>query len=48
MAYIYSYEVTVLFFLFLLYLFILYCVGLSVDIPMDSHIGMSGQLLERL
>lgn len=48
MAYIYSYEVTVLFFLFLLYLFILYCVRLSVDIPMDSHIAMAGQLLERL
>ena len=48
MAYIYSYEVTVLFFLFLLYLFILYCAGLSEDFPLDSHICMAGQLLERL
>nr|DAQ52644.1 MAG TPA: hypothetical protein [Caudoviricetes sp.] len=34
--------------MFLLYLFIFYCAGLSVDIPLDSHIAMSGQLLERL
>ena len=47
-ASIYSYEVTVLFYLFLLYLFIFYCAGLSGDIPLDSHIAMTGQLLERL
>lgn len=49
MTNIYSYEVTVIIFVYIcLYLFILYCVGLSVDIPLDSHIAMAGQLLEHL